>query len=83
LAHANLADLQVNSADESAAILKAIFDGLKSPARDIALLNAAAALVVAGKANDLVMGLALASETVDSGRANSTLQTLVRCTQSA
>jgi anthranilate phosphoribosyltransferase len=83
LPRAKLADLQVNSADESAATLKSIFSGAKSPARDIALLNAAAALVVAGKAEDLVIGLSLASQTVDSGAANSTLGNLIRCTQSA
>ncbi|CAN5404347.1 anthranilate phosphoribosyltransferase [soil metagenome] len=83
LARANLSELQVDSADESAAMLRSIFGGTKSPARDIALPNAAAALVVAGKAKDLSSGLAIASDAVDSGKAQATLEALVRCTRSA
>lgn len=78
-----LAELQVDSADKSAAKLKDIFAGVKSPARDIALLNAAAALVVAGKASDMMTGLSLAAETVDAGRAQSTVDALVRTSQTA
>jgi anthranilate phosphoribosyltransferase len=82
LSKPTLADLQVDSADKSAATLKGIFHGVKSPARDIALLNAAAALVVAGKANDLVNGLSLAAQTVEAGRAQSTVDALIRTSQS-
>jgi len=50
---------------------------LKSPYRDIAVFNAAAALVVAGKAKGLKDGSALAKEALDSGRARATLAKLV------
>jgi anthranilate phosphoribosyltransferase len=49
--------------------------------RDIALLNAAAALVVAEAQPDLAHGLAAAAEAIDSSRAAGTLQRLVACSQ--
>jgi anthranilate phosphoribosyltransferase len=76
-----LADLQVDSIDESANALRSIFAGKQSARRDIALLNAAAALVVAGRATDLADGLSLAAQAVDSGRAQSTVDALVRTSQ--
>jgi anthranilate phosphoribosyltransferase len=79
LPYARLSDLQVNSADTSAEALRLIFAGEKGPRRDIALLNAAAALVVAGACRDLPHGLVTVAETVDEGMAQKTLDTLVRC----
>ncbi|MGE0563862.1 MAG: anthranilate phosphoribosyltransferase [Pseudolabrys sp.] len=58
----------------------ALFDVLKgktTPFRDIALFNAAAALVVAGKAGDLKGGMALAAKSVDSGEAEGRLDRLI------
>lgn len=80
LPYARLSDLQVSTAEQSAEVLRSIFAGEKGPPRDIALLNAAAALVVAGNARDLPHGLAVAAETVDDGLAEKTLETLVRIT---
>ena len=54
-----------------------MLDGLKSPYRDIAVYNAAAALVVAGKAKGLKDGAAMAGEALDSGRARAVLTRLV------
>ncbi len=51
--------------------------------RDIVLLNAPAALVVAGKANDLKAGVAIAAEALDSGRARKTLDALVATSHGA
>ena len=51
--------------------------GKKGPFRDVALLNAAAALVVAGKAKDLKEGVALATKSLDSGEAEGRLDRLV------
>lgn len=79
--YARLSDLQVESAEESAAALREIFDGAKGPKRDIALLNAAAGLVIAGKVDELPAGLAMAAEAVDSGRVRQTLDMLVRCSR--
>ena len=83
LPYARLSDLQVNSVDESAGALRSILRGDKSPVRDIALLNAAAALVVAGVANELPAALSLAAAVVDDGRAQRTLDALARCSQHA
>jgi len=77
LARATPADLKGGDPEHNAAALRAVLDGLKSPYRDIAVFNAAAALVVAGKAKGLKDGSALAQEALDSGRARATLAKLV------
>jgi anthranilate phosphoribosyltransferase len=69
-------DLAGGDAEENAAILRAILEGEKGPRRDIALLNAAAALWVAEAAGDLAEGVALASKSIDSGAARSRLEAL-------
>jgi anthranilate phosphoribosyltransferase len=80
LPYARLSDLQVNSVEEAADALRSVLRGETGPRRDIALLNAAAALVIAGSSHDLAHGLAEAAEAIDSGRATQTLETLVRST---
>jgi anthranilate phosphoribosyltransferase len=77
LARATSADLKGGDPTHNAAALRAVLDGLKSPYRDIAVLNSAAALVVAGKAKGLKDGAALAQEALDSGSARATLAKLV------
>lgn len=62
---------------ENAAALRAVLDGQRSAFRDIAAFNAAAALVVAGKAGALGDGLAQAYAALDSGKAKATLDTLI------
>jgi anthranilate phosphoribosyltransferase len=79
LPYARLSDLQVHSADESADRIRELLAGEAGPVRDIVALNAAAALVVAGKAVDLAQALRLAGEAIDTGRAKRTLEALVRC----
>jgi anthranilate phosphoribosyltransferase len=79
LPYARLSDLQVHSANESAGRIRELLGGKAGPVRDIVALNAAAALVVAGKAADLAQALRLAGEAIDSGRAKRTLEALVRC----
>jgi anthranilate phosphoribosyltransferase len=54
-----------------------VLQGKASAFRDVALLNAAAALVVAGKATDLKDGLHLAAHSVDSGEAEGRLDRLI------
>ncbi len=78
LPKAKLEDLQVETAEESAAAIRGIFAGTKGPKRDVALLNAAAALVVAERCDELQEGLELAAKAIDSGAAAKTLQSLVR-----
>ena len=65
------------SAAENAAILRTVLGGEPGGRRDAVLLNAAGALVAAGLADDLVEGLALGAETIDSGAAASRLDALI------
>ncbi|MBM3556724.1 MAG: anthranilate phosphoribosyltransferase, partial [Alphaproteobacteria bacterium] len=70
-------DLLGGTADINALALSALLDGHLGPYRDIAVLNAAAALVVAGKAADLKTGARLAATAIDSGAARKVLAGLV------
>lgn len=70
--------LRGGTPEENALAIRAIFQGTPGPKRDAVLLNAAAALVVAGLGRDLREGLALAAEAVDSGAAGARLEALVR-----
>ncbi|KAA5606313.1 anthranilate phosphoribosyltransferase [Roseospira marina] len=70
-------DLKGGTPEENAAVIHAMLDGAAGPYRDIVVLNAAASLVVAGKAADLKAGAALAAEAIDSGAARRTLEQLV------
>jgi anthranilate phosphoribosyltransferase len=67
LTRAPIETLQGGDAHANAQILTAIFSGEKSPRRDIVLLNAAAVLVTADLAPDLITGIALAAKAIDSG----------------
>ncbi|MBV1706818.1 MAG: anthranilate phosphoribosyltransferase [Hyphomicrobiales bacterium] len=78
LPRASLSDLKGGDPDHNAAALRAVLDGVRSPYRDIALLNAAAALVVADKAPDLKAGVTIAAKALDNGAARSTLAQLVQ-----
>ena len=53
----------------------------RGPHRDVVLLNAGAALVVAGRADDLAAGLESAAAAIDSGRAVETLADFVRVSE--
>jgi anthranilate phosphoribosyltransferase len=77
LPRASLADLKGADPEHNAKALRALLDGAKSAYRDIVLFNAAAALIVAGRANDLKQGVTLAADEIDSGRARATLDKLV------
>lgn len=77
LKRGKLEDLKGGDPAHNAAALRALLDGYHSPYRDVVLLNAAAALIVADRADDLRMGVRLAAEAIDTGRAKATLDTLV------
>lgn len=62
-------DLQGGTPEENAEITKKILQGERSPRRDAVLMNAGAALYVAGKAGSISEGVRLAAEVIDSGRA--------------
>ncbi|NHF72247.1 anthranilate phosphoribosyltransferase [Paracoccus xiamenensis] len=63
-------------AAHNAAAARAILDGAKNAYRDAVILNAAAALLVAGRAEDLREGAALAAQSIDSGAAKAKLAAL-------
>ena len=69
--------LKGGDAEHNAQALRHALSGMESPHRDAVLLNAAAGLVIAGKADDLAHGVAQAREAIDSGRAHSLLQKLI------
>jgi anthranilate phosphoribosyltransferase len=73
-------DISGGDATANATIIRDVLAGKKSPRRDVVLLNAAAALVAAGKADHLTDALPLASRSIDSGAAAEKLQALVEFT---
>jgi anthranilate phosphoribosyltransferase len=70
-------DLKGGEAKDNAAALRAVLEGRRTPYRDIAVLNAAAGLLVAGRAASLREGAALAGAAIDSGAVAGVLQNLV------
>jgi anthranilate phosphoribosyltransferase len=69
--------LRGGNADANAAALKSVLEGRKGPYRDVAIFNAAAALVVAAKASGLAEGVRLAERAIDSGEAEGCLDRLI------
>ena len=81
LAPATMADLRGGDAAFNAAVIRSVLEGERGARRDIGVLNAAAALVVAGRVDDLERGLGLADESIESGRAAEVLDALVATSQ--
>lgn len=81
LSRAPLAALIGGDAAHNAAALAALLDGAHSAYRDAVLLNAAAALIVAGKADDFRGGVALAAQSIDGGGARAALERLRRASE--
>ena len=73
LAVASLDDVAGGSPAGNAHVARAVLAGERGPARDLALLNAGAAIFVAGGSDDLASGVAKAGEAVDSGAAEGVL----------
>lgn len=73
-------DLRGGTPEENAYITRAILGGERGPKRDTVLLNAGAALYVAGKSASLAEGVKLAAETVDSGKAMAQLERFIALT---
>ncbi|MFB3894522.1 MAG: anthranilate phosphoribosyltransferase [Phycisphaerae bacterium] len=74
---ARLDDLLVDSAQSSAAVIRQVLAGKGGPARDIVVLNAGAAIAVAGRAAGIAEGVAIAQRAIDSGAAAAALEKLV------
>lgn len=83
LALANPADLKGGDAAHNAAALRTVLAGERNAYRDIAVLNAAAALIVAGEAANLADGARRAEAAIDSGAARGTLDKLVALSNEA
>jgi anthranilate phosphoribosyltransferase len=69
--------LKGGDADANAVSLQSVLDGKPSAYRDVALLNAAAALIVAGRAKSLKDGVAIGAQSLDSGAAAARLRQLI------
>ncbi len=82
-APATMDDLRGGDAAFNARIIRTVLGGEQGARRDIGILNAAAALVVAGRVDDLESGLGVAAESIDSGRALGVLDALVSTSQEA
>jgi anthranilate phosphoribosyltransferase len=74
--------LKGGDADANAIALQSVLDGKPSSYRDVALLNAAAALIVAGRAKNLKEGVAIGAKSLDSGAANARLKHLIAVSNS-
>ena len=72
--------VSIDSPAQSAAIIRTVLAGDEHPAREIVLLNTAAALIIAGLTEDWREGMTLAAEALDSGAAQRVLDTLVKLT---
>jgi anthranilate phosphoribosyltransferase len=82
LERATLADLKGGEPAYNAGRLRSLLEGSKDAYRDVVLLNAAAALIVAGRADTLKLGADMAAREIDSGRAKATLDKLISVTNS-
>jgi anthranilate phosphoribosyltransferase len=78
LKRATLQDISGGDATENAAIIRAILSGEESARRDVVLLNAAAALVAAGRADHIAQAVPMAAKAIDSGAAAGKLEALIR-----
>ena len=70
--------LRGGSAEENAKAMLDVLKGKPGPFRDVSIINAAAALIVAGKAKDLKEGAVLAAKSIDSGEAEGRLDRLIK-----
>jgi anthranilate phosphoribosyltransferase len=77
LPRAAFADLRGGDAAHNALALRSVLAGEKSPYRDIVLMNAAAALLVAGRVTSLADGVGIAARSIDGGKAERALERLV------
>ncbi|MEM5789263.1 MAG: anthranilate phosphoribosyltransferase, partial [Syntrophobacteraceae bacterium] len=79
---ATLEDLAGGSPADNATITRNVLEGEKGPRRDVVVVNAGAALVAAGVANDFAQGIGLAEASIDQGRALRKLEELILFTNS-
>ena len=83
LSRARTEDLQGGNPSENADLLRQVLNGAEGPRREVVLLNAAAAVLVAGRAEEWPQALAVARESLDSGRARQVLDRLVETSKTS
>ena len=79
---ARLREIKGGTPEDNAQILRSILKGEQGPRRDIAVMNAAAAIVATNRASDLKEGARIAQEAIDSGQAMEKLDALIKLSQS-
>jgi anthranilate phosphoribosyltransferase len=82
LARCTKDELKGGTPEENAQITRDVLAGKRGPQRDTVLLNAGAALYIAGKADSIAAGVQQAAELIDSGAAARTLDAFIRVSQS-
>ena len=80
LPRADPQDLKGGTPEENAEAMLALLSGEAGAFRDVVLMNAAAALIIAGKATELKEGVAIAADAIDAGKAKAVLDKLVAIT---
>ncbi len=82
LQRADLAAIAVEDAQQSLAMIRAVFDGQSGPAHDIVILNAGAAIYAAGLVSSLADGVSRAADVIQAGRAKQVFESLVEVSNS-
>ncbi|MBV8492678.1 MAG: anthranilate phosphoribosyltransferase, partial [Alphaproteobacteria bacterium] len=77
---AEIDQLKGGEPSHNAALMRDLLGGAHGPLRDVVLLNSAAALVIAGRADSLRTGAEVAAQSIDSGAARQVLERLVAAT---
>ena len=78
ISRGNIEDIKVDSAEQSEQMIMTILDGKHSTARNIAILNAGAAIYISGLTNDIGSGVNKAIEVIDNGNAMNKLNELIK-----
>ena len=81
LAKTSVSEIKGGTPEENAGILRRVFNGEKGPARDVVVLNAAAAIYAGNLASDLKEGMQLAKTAIDRGQAREKLEGLIELSQ--
>lgn len=77
LSNVDAESIRVDGADQSAAVLRDVLSGSRTPARQVVLANAAAALLAADRVESLSEGVDLAAQSIDSGSAAGVMKAFV------
>ena len=80
LSRVSLDQIKGGDSDQNARAMAAMLNGQPGPIRDIVLLNAAAALIIADRTDNLIDGVAIAADAIDSGASRATLDKLIAIT---